>query len=242
MLNYQWMRLSALRALPHALLGHLLPSVCPACGREPGRAFGRPFCVECFEALDPWGPACGRCGRRLPADGTCGPCLLDPPPQAAMAHALAYEGDAREALHLWKFSGIYSLTAPFAGKLVPLIHTLPEPFAAAPLVPVPPHPWRLFGKDYHPVSLLAEELARLTGRSVRPLLAKRTLHRPQSALDRTARLKNIRGTFAARGPVPPAVVLLDDVCTTGATLREALAVLRRAGARDTAAVTLARTP
>jgi len=159
-----------------------------------------------------------------------------------MAHALAYEGEAREALHLWKFRGVYTLTAPFAEKLVPLILALPNPFQTAPIVPVPPHPWRLFGKDYHPVSLLAAELARRTNRPVHQVLAKRALHRPQSALDRSERQKNIRGTFTVSGPVPPAVVLLDDVCTTGATLREALAVLRRAGARDTAAVTLARTP
>lgn len=159
-----------------------------------------------------------------------------------MAHALAYEGDARGALHLWKFRGVFTLTAPLAGKLVPLLDALPEPFKGAPIVPVPPHPWRILGKDYHPVSLLAAELARRTGRAVRPALAKRSLHRPQSALDRSARLKNVRGTFAVSGPVPGAAILLDDVCTTGATLREALAVLRRSGARDLAALTLARTP
>lgn len=159
-----------------------------------------------------------------------------------MAHALAYEGHAREALHLWKFRGVHTLTVPFAEKLVPLLNALPAPLKDAPIVPVPPHPWRILGKDYHPVSLLAAELACLTNRQVRQVLAKRSLHRPQSALDRAARLKNMRGTLGARGPVPTAVVLLDDVCTTGATLREALAVLRRAGARDLAALTLARTP
>jgi len=159
-----------------------------------------------------------------------------------MAHALAYEGGAREALHLWKFRGAYTLTAPLAGKLLPLLNALPEPLKNAPLVPVPPHPWRLFGKDYHPATLLARALGETGGRAVHPLLTKRTLHRPQSALDRATRLRNIRGTFAARGAVPGAVIVVDDVCTTGATLREALTILRRAGARDLAALTLARTP
>jgi predicted amidophosphoribosyltransferase len=111
-----------------------------------------------------------------------------------------------------------------------------------PPCPRPPHPWRLFGKDYHPATLLARALGETGGRAVHPLLTKRTLHRPQSALDRATRLRNIRGTFAARGAVPGAVIVVDDVCTTGATLREALTILRRAGARDLAALTLARTP
>ncbi len=236
------MRFSALRALPEALWGHLLPSACPVCEREPDRTDCRPYCAACFEALESWGPACPRCGRRVPTGEVCGPCRLNPPPLDAAAHALAYEGNAREAIHLWKFRGAYFLSAPFADRLGPLVEALPEPFRNAPLVPVPPHPWRILGKDYHPASLLAEALARRTGRAVRRPLVKHALRRPQSSLDRAARLRSVRGTFAARGPAPDAAILVDDVCTTGATLREAAAVLAGAGARRLAALTLARTP
>jgi predicted amidophosphoribosyltransferase len=161
-----------------------------------------------------------------------------------MGHVLAYEGLARQVLHLWKFGGAWYLSEPLADKLLSRLKELPSEFDGAPLTFIPPHPWRLLRKDFHPPLLLARALGRRTGRPVLPLLVKRSLRRPQSSLSRERRLKNVRGTFSVRrgvGP-PEAAILVDDVATTGATLAEAARVLARAGVGSLAAFTLARTP
>jgi len=161
-----------------------------------------------------------------------------------MRHALAYEGRARDAVHVWKFGGAWYLTEPFADLLLPHLESLPEPFAKAPLTFIPPHPWRLLRKDFHTPLLLARALGARTGRPVLPLLVKMSLRRPQTALPRKKRLTNVRGTFAFRkgGDLPEAAIVVDDIATTGATLREAVAVLLRAGVRHAASLSLARTP
>jgi predicted amidophosphoribosyltransferase len=83
-------------------------------------------------------------------------------------------------------------------------------------------------------------------------LRRRRATRPQSSLDGEDRRDNVRGAFVISGLTPArrrdwqrriagkALVLVDDVMTTGATLEEAAATLRAAGARDVRAVTLAR--
>jgi predicted amidophosphoribosyltransferase len=65
----------------------------------------------------------------------------------------------------------------------------------------------------------------------------------QTGLDRRARARNVAGAFRVRrgARIPPRVWLVDDVVTTGATLAEAARVLRRAGARQVAAICAART-
>jgi len=161
-----------------------------------------------------------------------------------MGHVLAYEGLAREAVHLWKFGRAWYLSEPLADLLIPFLERLPDVFKGAPLTFIPPHPWRLLQKDFHPPLLLARALSRRTGRRVIPLLLKKGFRRPQSSLPRARRLTNVKHTLAIRPGValPEAAVLLDDVTTTGATLAEALRVLGRAGVQHLAALTLARTP
>ena len=165
-----------------------------------------------------------------------------------MRHALAYEGRARDAVHVWKFGAAWYLTEPFADLLLPHLKSLPEAFAEAPLTFVPPHPWRLLRKDFHPPLLLARALGARTGRPVVSLLAKTSLRRPQTALPRKKRLTNVRGTFTLRKDAAPpeAAIVVDDIATTGATLRETLAVLVRGISmcppQVRSALSLARTP
>jgi predicted amidophosphoribosyltransferase len=72
------------------------------------------------------------------------------------------------------------------------------------------------------------------------LLARRRETRTQTALTPEARQANVAGAFEARPAGGLACVLVDDVFTTGATLAEAAAALRRAGADRVEAVTFAR--
>jgi ComF family protein len=134
-----------------------------------------------------------------------------------------------------------------AGRL--LSQLMAEAFASLPrpdaLVPVPLHVGRLRSRGYDQ----ALELARPVARALRIPLRTRWLVRarataPQSEQDAVGRRRNLRNAFAVRADavVAPHVVLVDDVMTTGATLRSAADCLLRAGARRVDAWVCARVP
>jgi len=112
------------------------------------------------------------------------------------------------------------------------------------VAPVPLHPRRLRERGFNPAALLARAAARALGAPLGFDVLARVRDTPsQTGLARTARLRNLRGAFrAGRVPAGARVWLVDDVVTTGATIAEAAACLRRAGAASVVGVCAARTP
>lgn len=112
------------------------------------------------------------------------------------------------------------------------------------LVPVPLHPWRSWRRGFNQADLLACALGRPVWRALR----RRRLGRPQAGLSAEERQRNVAGLYVRRRgwprPVPPRVVLVDDVLTTGATAEACARVLEEGGVRTvrvlTAAVALRR--
>ena len=105
---------------------------------------------------------------------------------------------------------------------------------------VPAARWRTIRRGYHPPELLARELARRLGLPAGGLLRSAGRRRPQRGLAPAERRRNVRGAFAVTGTPPAALLLVDDVHTTGATLSECAFTLSRAGAVRIEAFTLAR--
>lgn len=183
-------------------------------------------------------PACASC--ESPGSGLCASCA--PAPHDALrftvdrvpAFALgAYDGALRRAIVAMKH-GLRDPLDPFVALL-----------AAAPvdgvLVPLPTSRGRAAQRGFDQAVEIARRLAKRRNVSCVELLRKRG--RPQAGRSRSERLTS-SGRFALRGvlPHPAAVTLLDDVCTTGATLRDALATVRGAGIAVSRIVVLARTP
>jgi ComF family protein len=99
------------------------------------------------------------------------------------------------------------------------------------VVPVPLHPSRRAERGFNQSDLLARDVADALGLALADALERVRPTPSQTGLSPTERTTNVRGAFAARRELPGAVVLLvDDVCTTGATLGAAATALRRAGA------------
>ncbi len=111
------------------------------------------------------------------------------------------------------------------------------------VVPVPILPSKYFRRGFNLPALVGRDLAGRAEWAFDPLLLARTAEtRPQAGLPPAERERNVRGSFrpAARRPVPPDLLLLDDVYTPGATAAACARVLKTAGGRNIVVVTVAR--
>lgn len=225
-----------------ARIGRLLfPPRCLLCA-EPGDG-DRDLCRDCFAAL-PWNlPSCARCGLPLAAAAdACGDCLRQPPPFTLTTAVWRYGFPVDRLLPRFKFHADLAAGRQLAELMLPVLRFAPRPQA---LLPVPLHRQRLRERGYDQALELAKPLARALAL---PLLAdglrrgRRT--DAQSGLGAAARRRNVRGAFVAlrRGAWPAHVALLDDVMTTGATLRECAQVLLGAGVQRVDVWVAARAP
>jgi ComF family protein len=148
-----------------------------------------------------------------------------------------YSGALAEAIHLLKFSGLRRLARPL-GKF---FAELPIPVMDA-IVPVPATGRTLRDRGFNQTLLLSRSLSRHLRIPVHMnLLIKKKETLPQIGLGARERAGNLKNSFEVRGRLnSQRLVLLDDVMTTGATVRECAKTLRKAGAREVVVVTLAR--
>ena len=199
------------------------------------------LCVHCDADLPRLGSAlCPRCALDSPAGALCGRCLTQPPHYDATVAALGYRFPADVLVHGLKFRGELAL-APLLGKLLAKC----VPAEGAPwLIPVPLSAQRLRSRGFNQSLEIARHVARATGARLAPELCERTRDTPaQLGLPLSERTKNVAGAFHCPRLVEGAsIALVDDVMTTGATLDEIAATLKRAGAARVVNWIVARTP
>ncbi len=186
-----------------------------------------------------------------PVPPVCGSCLRRPPPWSAAVCAEDYAFPWDRLIADFKFHDQPELAQPLAARLAQAASRVLEAGDIAPpelLVPVPLSAERLRERGYNQ----AWELARRLGADLRIEADARVLLRPvdtahQATLPRVERERNLHGAFmvdpAQRGAIAGRrIALVDDVMTTGATLREAALELLRVGAAEVQAWAFARTP
>ncbi|MBI5599073.1 MAG: ComF family protein [Deltaproteobacteria bacterium] len=221
-----------------------------------------PLCTVCgtpfpFAATGPEGEAENR--------WTCAACLTDRVPFVRARSAFYYEGVMLEAIHGFKYGGDMALAAPL-GRLMAGAALKVFPAGEMPelIVPVPLHCKRLKTRGFNQSLLIAGEMAKTLSIEVDRLSLKRTRHTaPQVEMKEKERLENVKGAFEVTDlrwsisrplwsisrPRRPTsrpcrfsgkrVLLVDDVFTTGATVRECSKALKKAGA-EVYVLTLAR--
>jgi ComF family protein len=197
------------------------------------------LCAPCDADLPRLGTElCPRCALASPGGAVCGRCLTQPPAYDATSAALAYAFPADVLVQALKFHGELAL-APVLGDL--LARSISE--RADCIVPVPLSGERLRSRGYNQSLEIARRVAALTGARLAPGLCERRRDTAtQMDLPLEERAKNVRGAFHCPGIIGSATVaVLDDVMTTGATLDEIAATLKRAGATRVVNWVVART-
>ncbi|HXE56887.1 MAG TPA: phosphoribosyltransferase family protein [Gemmatimonadales bacterium] len=217
----------------------LLPGECLLCLQPTGGAPDDPLvCAVCRSRWRPVpDPVCGRCGQPEIPGLACRLCADWGETLSRVRSAVWLDAGPRRAVHHLKYDGWWRVAEAMADamrRLEPLAH-------AQVLVPVPLARRRERERGYNQSQRLAAALARWSGgRVLAGALARTRETRSQTALTPEARRANVEGAFGARGVRGLAIVLVDDVFTTGATLLAAARALRDAGAARVDAVTFAR--
>lgn len=209
-------------------------AVCAACWREMA-LIERPFCE--------------RLGTPFAADYGAGP-LLSPdaianPPVYARARAVArFDGPARRLVHRLKYGDRLELARTMGAWMARAGEELLV--EADLLVPVPLHARRLAYRQFNQSALLAQAISRMCGVPAEAGLLQRVKATPsQVGLSRTQRGLNLQGAFRVHPEKTTilagrAVVLVDDVLTSGATVNAASRALLRGGARRVDVIVFAR--
>ncbi|MDD3019659.1 MAG: ComF family protein [Alphaproteobacteria bacterium] len=248
--------LSKLKGWVFALINGVLPPRCPVSGRIVDRVgslsaeswgsltfIGSPFCKCCgmpFQIVEDDADS----PKDEPSNQLCGPCLASPKPFTKARSVFVYDDVSRDLILAFKHGDHTHLTVTFAPLLLKAADEMLD--RADVIIPVPLHWTRLVKRRYNQAALLARALASKTGIGFQPYVLKRVRSTPpqghKSARDRH---ENVRKAFVV---VPEksdmiagkAIVLVDDVYTTGATLEECTHALLAAGAKQVDVVTLAR--
>jgi len=175
-------------------------------------------------------------------DFICGPCLADPLPVDWMEAWGCYCGSLERVLRAFKFKRHDFFADPLSELMETMLRARVDLDFDA-VVPVPMHRAKVRRRGYNQAELLARALAKRIGiRCETDLLLKTRDLDAQSKLARQDRATNVRGAFLASPRVSSRrILLVDDVCTTGATMRACAGELVRAGAARVAAAVVAKT-
>lgn len=231
------------------ILNFILPPRCLNCGRILTENTG--LCASCFDEITfITQPYCRKCGHPLEtaaASGEgmlCGRCLkTNNRPFRFSRSAFAYDEASKNLILNFKFRD----KTENARFLAQTMYVAGEDIFKAGIdviVPVPLHFLRLLGRRYNQSALLARQLSKLSGCPADcTSVVKHRRTRPQVELSGLARVRNVKGAFSVNRPALIAgkrILLVDDVLTTGSTLKECALALKRAGAKSVDTLTVAR--
>ncbi len=187
-------------------------------------------------------PLCALCGDAISGADLCARCRVHPLTIERVRSVYFFERELREAMHRLKYRGQTALAEPLGEAMAEYWLRDPAPPADV-VVPVPLHDARLRERGHNQASLLARVVADVTGlRFEERALVRCRATATQVGLGVGERRENVAGAFQCRegALAGERVLLIDDVCTTGATLDAAAAALCGGGALTVQGLTLGR--
>lgn len=234
------MNLAKIRNL---ILGLIFPIQCPGCGviLESLDEQQKYICQKCLDSIEiNSGFFCSICLKRLPFAKICHP------KSYLLAAAASYNDIViKNALWHFKYQSIKGLKRELGGLMIKYLKTLDiKNLESYILAPMPLHPKKQRQRGFNQAELLAEAVAKNFNLPVERLLIKTRYTESQTKTQNwEERKKNIKDSFRLAPKAEIAgknILLIDDVFTSGATMNEAVSVLKQAGAKKIIGVVLAK--
>jgi len=224
--------------LQERVIDFFFPRRCVGCGK-----IGDFLCLGCRQKLPRIvQPFCQKCGKPESSGVLCSACWGQKTDIDGIRSVFRFEGVVRQAIHELKYRNLKAISGCLAMLMAGYLQD--TPVHGEVLVPVPLHSRRLRERGYNQSGLLARELGKLMGLSV----IDDSLSRVKDSLPQARttaieeRRNNVKEAFDCRDEKLKArnVILIDDVCTSGATLETCAAALKVGGAISVWGFTLAR--
>lgn len=227
---------AGIKAIVRFVTDYALPPRCPGCGTIV--TGDHQFCLDCWGKLEFVGqPSCATCQLPLPdgaLDGDqCAPCLSETPPFDGVRAAVVYNETSGAIVMRLKYGRRTGHAALIAQSLR---SHLPDDAGEWTFLPVPLHASRLWQRGFNQSLLIAKHLAGPIAAEVRSdLLLRRKRTRPLRGMSGKQRAAEVKSVFALnpahKGHIKgKKIILVDDVFTTGATVRACAKILKRGGA------------
>ena len=216
----------------------LFPPHCAGC-----QSTGYVLCPTCLVQIQPGREKrCNHCHSHITPAGLCKACRYRLLSLSGLRTVGFHQGPLRTCIHALKYQGNKRLAEPLGQLLAQAYQDYG--LRADWIVPVPLHRERLRQRGYNQATLLAKVCADQVGLPLREdLVIRQRATAVQMNLGVRERLQNVKGAFAyaAKGPVRGCnILLIDDVCTTGATIEACAAPLLEAKACSVWGLVLAR--
>lgn len=236
------------------LVSLLYPKLCAGCGRE-----GEYLCGACWDGLPRMPAVCPECNRASAEGYAHARCRL-PLGMERLVAPYQYKGVLQKVIKETKYKNAWGVAEELAGKWAREVLVEEEDWTGAVVTSVPMYGPKARERGFNQAERLGRALANsLQGDSLkveyREMLRRVRATRPQYGLSRKERARNVKGAFVlnpkseilnpkqirnSKTKIPKLVLLVDDVWTTGSTMRECTRVLRRKGFEEVWGVVLAR--
>ncbi len=199
------------------------------------------LCNGCQSLIqEPVNP-CVICAKPLnQSNGICGECRSDPPSFIKTICAAVYEPPVSLWVQQLKFGARMDRARIMAEALLGPLNSIDN---QTPIIPMPLHPKRLKSRGYNQAYEIARIISKKQNRRLFSEVLIRTKHTAmQAELHEKQRSANVRAAFAVNGEIDVnTVIVLDDVMTTGQTMRSVSKCLLKAGVKEVIGVVFART-